>query len=236
MKKLLTILLSLALLVFFTSSATAQTAKPDAQKGNTSRQNTSVIKATLKKFVATEKNGDVVIKQNPDSKVNNSEALLRLIGQVDATLDQDVFNKTLEKEGGRTGYVNDMMNAADIYLSKVGMRVKSTKFSAGSARTKIDEGLPFFVMLKRTGEYNSKLVPRTSKRPTEGKMDDWKKALSKETVRNWHFENLKIVYALLRGYNKTTGEFAVEINGGQLIWFAESELKSAVDGIYEIRF
>ncbi len=214
----------------------------DAEKAKkTQRAPTSEVRANAKALVETAENGDVTIKRNPkaikpdlDSAKNIPAELISLLWQIEPELDFNKLNDTLEKKAGKSNKLNVFMDATDSYLSTLGIRLKETKFSEGSVRSKLDEGLPLFLMYKTNPELDT-ISSRMPARKSASDMKVWAKEVLKLKVKNFHSQKNMISFALIYGYNKTTGEFLVEKTGNRF-WVLGDEIKSIIHELYEVRF
>lgn len=224
----------LAMLAFAIAAPAA-----NAQRSKTSN---AEIKKTLAEGITKSDNGDffINIKLNTTKEVINSAAdipapLLMLLLYVDPKMDFEKFNKIMLKEtGGKDKmYVSDILNASDKYLATNNMQLKKIKFSPNNARLKIDQGLPLFISLSSAPEFDNVLA-RTKLRPQSGDMKEWKKSLVKTQIKNFSASKTKITFGLLVGYNKSTSEFAILLNG-KPHWFTDAELKKLVDDCHELR-
>jgi hypothetical protein len=232
MKKYMFILA--AILIPFANAFCAE----DASDGK--RMTTAERKEKIKSLVETKPNGDVIIGQNPDADVKlKAKAprvpgyLLDLMLHIDPNLDFEKFNKFMVNvvgdEGSRTG--SGVLKACDDYLATNNMRLKPVKFQPNNIRNKLDNGLPYFLILRATEAYNA-INQRCMNRPDSGDMKEWEKVLRKNTSKEKR--GTTITWALLRGYNKHTNEYFVQVNG-QNLWMLEAELKAFLSGIYEPR-
>ena len=210
-----------------------------AQRSKTSN---AEIKKTLADGITKSDNGDFFInirlnttKEVIDSAREIPAPLLMLLLYVDPKMDFEKFNKIMLKEtGGKaTRYVSDILNAADKYLATNNMQLKSIKFSANNARLKIDQGLPLFMSLKASPDYD-KILARSSLRKQTEDIKEWKKSLAKTQLKTFNLNKRSISFGLLVGYNKNTSEFAILL-GGKPHWFTEAELKKVVDDCHELR-
>lgn len=211
----------------------------NAQRSKTTN---AEIKARLAQNIVKSGNSDVVlnIKVKPSKEVIEKTKdiptpLLEMLLYVDSKMDLERYNKVMQKEAGtkQVRSVADILEATDKYLSANNMQLKPIKFSANNARLKLDQGLPLFISLYSSGDYD-KIAKREEARSTASNVAAWKKALVKLQLKSINANKNRITFALMQGYNKQTGEFLIVFNGKKH-WFTESEIKKAASNCHELR-
>ena len=241
MKKLIFAILALAMP--FASSLTLKADDDDdgPQERVAKRMTTAERKEAMKALVETRPNGDVVIKRNPavDNGLKSKAPrvpgyLMDLMLHIDPNMDFEKFNKSMVKfvgeSGSRTG--SGVLNACDEYLGTINMRLKLVKFQPNNVRNRIDGGLPYFMIMSASNAYEA-IAERSKKRPETNDWKEWAKTQRKETVKSRGKVEF-ITWALLRGYNKQSGEYLVQVNGKD-IWMLDSEIKLLMSSMYEPR-
>lgn len=211
----------------------------NAQRSKTTN---AEIKARLAQNIVKSGNSDVIlnIKVKPSKEVIEKTKdipipLLEMLLYVDSKMDLERYNKVMQKEAGtkQVRSVADILEATDKYLSANNMQLKPIKFSANNARLKLDQGLPLFISLYSSGDYD-KIAKREEARSTAPNVAAWKKALVKLQLKSINANKNRITFALMQGYNKQTGEFLIVFNGKKH-WFTESEIKKAASNCHELR-
>lgn len=211
----------------------------NAQRSKTTN---AEIKTKLLQNIVNAKNGDVIlnVKVNPPKEIIQKTkdipaSLLVMLLYVDSKMDFDKYNKIMAKTAGtnQVRSVDDILEATDKYLSSNNMQLKPIKFSANNARLKLDQGLPLFISLYSSGDYD-KIANREKSRIAASDVAAWKKSLGKLQLKSININKSRIIFALMQGYNKQTGEFLIVFNGKKH-WFTESELKKAVSNCHELR-
>lgn len=232
MKSLRNIFIIIAAIAVGFSTANAQRSKTT---------NTE-IKTKLLQNIVNAKNGDVIlnVKVNPPKEIIQKTkdipaSLLVMLLYVDSKMDFDKYNKIMAKTAGtnQVRSVDDILEATDKYLSSNNMQLKPIKFSANNARLKLDQGLPLFISLYSSGDYD-KIANREKSRIAASDVATWKKSLGKLQLKSININKSRIIFALMQGYNKQTGEFLIVFNGKKH-WFTESELKKAASNCHELR-
>ena len=211
----------------------------NAQRSKTTN---AEIKTKLLQNIVNAKNGDVIlnVKVNPPKEILEKTkdipaSLLVMLLYVDSKMNFDKYNKIMAKTAGtnQVRSVDDILEATDKYLSSNNMQLKPIKFSANNARLKLDQGLPLFISLYSSGDYD-KIANREKSRIAASDVAAWKKSLGKLQLKSINRNKSRIIFALMQGYNKQKGEFLIVFNGKKH-WFTESELKKVISNCHELR-
>ena len=209
------------------------------------------LKAKLKANVSENEFGDRVIGPPSEEGLKNAEASRNIppavrfmLVYVNPKMDFDDMNKITSRSMGikasdrREGKVpvSRILDGIGKYLASQNMNLRPLNFSPNNLRSKLDEGIPLYVMVFDTS-VRKEIIERMKERSNAKSSKDWDVSLRKLEKKKFPNDSKRtVVSALVMGYNKKTGEFMLYFSdSGQRAWFTEKELKSLTHLLYQLR-
>jgi len=231
-------------LVLCANSIFAQDASKDSGKLTRAEK-----RDALSKKIGTLENGDIVIerpkipKWDAEETAQINRTFLILLSYINPKTDIKKFAKALKsKAPDTTGYITSLKTVMPAVMSAFGtenINFTPITFTANTARTKIDSGIPLFAWFLKSDHYANELTERTHLRPLTGDMKDWSTRLRKTELKNMEFQSsgrrATVVPAIIVGYNKSTDEYLVRFDEASEIWMTTDEIKKSANVIYNLR-
>lgn len=219
--------------------AGAQESK-DAEPPKKTKAALKLDKANLKKYVTTRSNGDMMLRQLPDSK-NFMPTLPRNL---------DVFfsyyfpwidtNEILEKYTAlEYKSVDSIFMEINTVMAKSGSRFNKLNMTESNISSRIRSGVHLLWCGADVDNFYQYISNRTGERYSSSNIDDWKKQLPKKIYKSPRNERFSAVYTnqyfIVVGINTNSSEVAIlAANNMDVVqWIAFSEMKKYNLGLYE---
>ena len=230
-------LLLAALLSCF--SAQAQDSK-EGEPAKKSKAELKLDKAKLKKNVTTRANGDIMLRQLPDSK-NFMPTMPRNLDVFFSYYFPWIDTKEVLDRYSEIDYktVEAIFTEINTVMAKSGSRFNKLNMTESNISSRIRSGVHLLWCGADVDNFYQYISNRTGERYSSSNIEDWKKQLPKKIYKPLRTERYSPVYTnqyfIVVGINTNSSEVAIlAANNMEVVqWIAFSEMKRYNLGLYE---